>query len=470
MRKSVLLFVLTFTTSCGSNQQHGGLNGVWKSIGYGKILEIKDDKYCIYEITRISCLPARQSTLIELEDFIDLRNDTLLLRYGTLTYSFTRLGSLPNACSEKISPITQNDILFNFEVFANTMGEHFAYFDLNKKNWDSLYVAQKSKLNSNSTATNLYAVLNETLKLTRDNHGQVEPIGDVIEKPGLVNTKNESGEDLKEYGDFEIAQIVAENFLDKDLTHDSKMIKWGLANKNIGYVQIKAMWLFADIKLSDSLIEKEGWVNAYASEMTKMNESEYISLEVAGVRRVMDRVMSDLFETDAIILDVRFNGGGQDAVSLEILRRFNDQKEKVVTQKAKFETSFTPEQAIILDSDTRPYIKPVFVLTSRQSASATDLFAMATLPMENVKRIGSRTNGAISTALERRLPNGWSFSISNEIYFDNNGVCYENIGVPVNHEMNYPEDRQAFFRWVADNHALDKQNILRLITDTMKSR
>jgi len=66
------------------------------------------------------------------------------------------------------------------------------------------------------------------------------------------------------------------------------------------------------------------------------------------------------------------------------------------------------------------------------------------------------------------LPNDWYFSISNEVYFDNNGICYENTGVPVNYEMNYSEDRQTFFRWVADNATLDKQNILRVINEFEK--
>jgi carboxyl-terminal processing protease len=53
-----------------------------------------------------------------------------------------------------------------------------------------------------------------------------------------------------------------------------------------------------------------------------------------------------------------------------------------------------------------------------------------------VKRIGSATSGAISTALEKKLPNGWSYAISNEIYMDNKGKCYENIGILVDYELN----------------------------------
>jgi carboxyl-terminal processing protease len=465
MRKMHLLLIIALITACSPKKQDGGFNGVWKSLGYGKILMISDNTFSFYDITNISCLPARSSSLDELEKSIELRNDTLFLRQGILNYSFTRLNELPDVCHKKLSDIAKTDIQFNFEVFAKTVEENFAYFELNKVNWDSLYLVQKGKLNSNSTDTDLYNVLQETLRIIKDNHGQVEPTEDVYEKYMLLNPDSESSEELKEYGDFEIAQIVSDTFLEKDLTTDSKFVKWGMMDKNIGYIQVKAMWLYADLDLVDSLIAKDGWVATYATEMTRLNESEYIELEVEGISRIMDKVMNDLSQTDHIVLDVRFNGGGQDAVSLEILKRFNDKKTKIATHKAKLGAGFSPVQSIFLEPQDKPYTKPVFVLTSRQSASATDLLALATLPLNHVKRIGSRTNGAISTALEKRLPNGWYFSISNEMYFDTNGICYENTGVPVDYEMNYPEDRQTFFRWVADNVTLDKQNILKVIDE-----
>ena len=463
-----LFVIIALITACSSTKQDGEFNGVWKSLGYGKILVINENTFSFYDITNISCLPARSSTLDKLGKSIELRNDTLFLRQGTLSYSFTRLNDLPDVCNTKLSDLSKTDIQFNFEVFAKTVEENFAYFELNKVNWDSLYLVQKGKLNSNSTDIDLYIALEEILKSIKDNHGQVEPSEDVYEKYMLLNPSNESGEELKEYGDFEIAQIVSDKFLEKDLTTDSKFVKWGMMDENIGYIQVKAMWLYADLNLVDSLIAKDGWVATYATEMTRLNESEYIDLEVEGISRIMNKVMNDLSQSDYIVLDVRFNGGGQDAVSLEILKRFNDKKTKIATQKAKLGAGFSPVQSIFLEPHEKAYTKPVFVLTSRQSASATDLLALASLSLNHVKRIGSRTNGAISTALEKRLPNGWYFSISNEMYFDNNGVCYENTGVPVDYEMNYPEDRQTFFHWIADNVTLDKQNILKIINEFEK--
>lgn len=63
-------------------------------------------------------------------------------------------------------------------------------------------------------------------------------------------------------------------------------------------------------------------------------------------------------------------------------------------------------------------------------------------------------------ALEKELPNGWAFSISNEIYMDNQGNNYENKGIPVDYELGYSQDRQTFVSRVADDLAGDKQQIL----------
>ena len=92
------------------------------------------------------------------------------------------------------------------------------------------------------------------------------------------------------------------------------------------------------------------------------------------------------------------------------------------------------------------------------------------MAMDNVKRIGSNTSGALSTELAKTLPNGWHFSISNEIYMDNDGKSYENIGIPVNYELNYSKDRQIFFRSVVNDLEADKQNILKAISTLKKEK
>lgn len=128
----------------------------------------------------------------------------------------------------------------------------------------------------------------------------------------------------------------------------------------------------------------------------------------------------------------------------------------------------TAAHPIYIEGSKNTFGKPVYVLTSPQTGSAAEAFAIATMAFEHIKRIGAPTMGATSTALEKTLPNGWSFAISNEIYMDTQGLNYENRGVPVDYELPYPKDRQAFFSNVVNDLDGDKNAILRAIDELSK--
>lgn len=232
---------------------------------------------------------------------------------------------------------------------------------------------------------------------------------------------------------------------------------------NIGFIQVKTMWLYADVDIPQALEDKKGFVDAFVETRHKLYEGIYIQKEIEGVKKVMDKVMKDLSDTESIVIDVRFNGGGQDAVSFEILSRFTTQRTQVATQKLRFGSQFSPIQPFYIEGSDNPYTKPVYVLCSPQTGSAAEAFSIATLGMKNIKRIGSATQGALSTSLERILPNGWSFAMSNEIYMDNEGESYENKGVPIDYELNYSRDRQTFFSNIVNDLQADKRSILKAI-------
>lgn len=237
---------------------------------------------------------------------------------------------------------------------------------------------------------------------------------------------------------------------------------------NIGYIQIKAMFLYGDLSLNDSLVNENGFVSTYMDAFNNLSYEQQIAEEVNGVRNIMSTIMDDLQKTELIIVDVRFNGGGQDVVALEILKHFNNDRKQVASKKARHNNSYTKKTPIYLEPAQNPYTKPVYLLTSQQSASATDMMALASMELKQIKRIGSHTNGAISDALQKTLPNGWYFSLSNEVYTDLNDRHYENIGIPVDFEMNYPEDRQTFFRTVANDLEKDKRDILKAVNDLQR--
>ncbi|MNX93502.1 hypothetical protein D3C86_1256850 [compost metagenome] len=63
----------------------------------------------------------------------------------------------------------------------------------------------------------------------------------------------------------------------------------------------------------------------------------------------------------------------------------------------------------------------------------------------NFTKIGSTTEGIFSSTLERKLPNGWEFELSNEVYQDLEGQSYENKGIPADFPFEYAKDKDTFF-------------------------
>ncbi len=466
----ILLVLASIIFSCQKETANNhSINGLWESLGYGWFLEIKDSSsYSFYDITSISCLPVSTRELKELNGAIALNEDTLSVLMGVITYKCKRAEELPELCTQTLPEKKAKDPLYNFDVFSKTVEEHYAFLELNKINWAKLYAEQRGKLNPESTDAELYLVLEETLEKLNDKHGFLEATTAVEEAVDTIldqeeEEENREEEDLPEYGDFQVAEMVAKHFLQEEMTEDSWLVNWGKVNDDLGFVQLKSMWLHGALDIPKALIEEVGYVDAYVETFHKMYEGDYVQKEVEGIQKTMSKVMKDLSDVEAMIVDVRFNGGGQDAVSIEILNNFVAHPIQFGQQKQVYKDHFTSNLPLLIPGTKDAFTKPVYILTSPQTGSAAETFALASMSMKNGKRIGSPSTGATSTALEKKLPNAWDFAISNEILTDLQGNCYENIGVPVDYDLNYPRERQPFFRSVVNDLEKDKQDILQAI-------
>lgn len=455
---------LVFLSACNfSNPTTPNHQGTWRSITSGQILDIDGENCKWYDFTAATCFPVSYSKLAELKKGFHIESDTLWLKYGVASYGFTRIASVPERCQIPIPKTKAEDPIFNFEVFSKTLEENYAFFELNNLDWKGIYEEQKSKLVQDPSDINLLLIIEETFEKINDNHGFIEAsdqVYDQLEKMEAEEEINEE-EDLPSYGDFVIADLVTDHYLKEEMTKETRLMRWGKLSDQIAYLQIKSMWLYADLNLNDSLVKQNGYVDTYVDAFHKMEDHVYIEMERKRVEELMEKVLEDIRSFPTLIVDVRFNGGGQDVVSFEILKHLNPFGKIVMNQKQQFRGSFSPIMYLSLPNNSTAYSGNVFVLTSPQTGSAAESFALASFSLDQFKNIGSATSGALSTALEKKLPNGWDFALSNEISSNATGKIFENSGVPVDYELNYPKDRQSFFRYVADNLEEDKQKILK---------
>jgi len=470
MQKTISLIAISILLVLGCSEKEKTENelvGTWKSLGNAWVLDIaQDSSYVEYDVTDISCLQARASHIDEFGKRLNLKNDTLRLLRGAIEYQFVKSKEIPMPCGQEISREKAMDPIYNFEVFAATIRENYAFFELNTVDWDSWYNKKVEQIRKSPTDLTLYQIMEETLEEINDNHGSFEATKEVYEKLEKLQDSvpsMEVEEELPEIGDFQVAGEVAKHHLIEELTRDSFILQWGKLTESIGYIQVKAMFLLTDLGMSKELIDNLGWDAAWQQTFDKIGEGNYIEEERIGMARTMEKVMQDLGGMDEMVIDIRFNGGGQDLVSLELLRWFNDTP-RIIAHETLFHKGMeSPVWDIVLPSSEKPFAKPVYLLTSQQTGSAAEVCAMASLTMPHFTRMGMPTMGALSTALEKKLPNGWDFAISNEYYRTPSGNIYEYKGVPVDIMFNYPADRQEFFRSMLKHLDTDKEEILKAI-------
>ena len=261
----------------------------------------------------------------------------------------------------------------------------------------------------------------------------------------LVTSKGSNKKREKRKSKHEVINDISTTYVTKLKSYNNGVIQWGvLKGENMGYIVITDMNNFSNYVSESNLSAKEFWEEYETILQTKPGLTQ-LDDELKGVDLVMNKVLSDLSETQSVIIDLRFNGGGYETVALRLLSHFVKQPKHILSIKAKKEQGYTKNQAYVLKPAKHIYEGKVTVLTSHNTASAADIFALGTMAYPEIKRFGSSTNGIFSEILWKNLPNGWEFSLSNEIYSDPSGNVYEIRGVPSDYDIDYPKDRNDFY-------------------------
>jgi carboxyl-terminal processing protease len=148
------------------------------------------------------------------------------------------------------------------------------------------------------------------------------------------------------------------------------------------------------------------------------------------LEEVLDDAIGSFGGAKAVIVDMSVNDGGFDSYARRIARRF---AERATTAYFKRPGDNPDEklQAVVLDppADRPRFTGPVYVITSADTFSAAEVFTLAMRSLPNVTHLGETTDGSLSDELWKTLPNGWTLSVSNEIYIDSEGMLWEGKGI-----------------------------------------
>lgn len=120
-------------------------------------------------------------------------------------------------------------------------------------------------------------------------------------------------------------------------------------------------------------------------------------------------------DVPGLIIDVRTNGGGNDATALAFASRFTQRSFAASYVQVRTGPRYTdldvPVARTVSPRGPWQFIRPVVVITGRAGYSATESFVAAMRTLPNVQVIGDTTGGASGNPATFALGNGWSYMV-----------------------------------------------------------
>ncbi|HEV3237467.1 MAG TPA: S41 family peptidase [Gemmataceae bacterium] len=167
------------------------------------------------------------------------------------------------------------------------------------------------------------------------------------------------------------------------------------------------------------------WVQNNAKRITELSKGKlgYIhipSMDETGLEAFVRSLYSDNFDKEAIVLDVRYNGGG--FTHDQVLNYLGGREHTTFRQRDGGE-------GLVLSSFDRKWTKPLVLLINNQSYSDAEIFPNAFRTLGLGKLVGQPTGGHVIGTSSVRLIDGSLFRIPRTGVYTAKGVNMEKEGV-----------------------------------------
>jgi hypothetical protein len=393
------------------------LDGVWRSEGYGYAFNVRGGEWHAFEITSTTCVPGFAAT--RSADTTPDREGTFQIKDGGLFFvrpggsnehkvlhfdgtasdmRIDRLSQMPGVCDKLTSDSPQD----NFEVFAKTWAENYISFDLKRVDWDEVVAANRPKVTADTGPIVLFAIL----------AGMIQPFGDAhtrINAPA-IGMSFHGFRTGAERASTSLLDVTDRTYLKTPLRKFCQdQVQYGHIDATTGYLRILS---FSDFSAAGD----------FASGLAELESA-------------LDTVFSDK-HLKSLVIDVRINRGGSDPYGLAIASRLTTNDYLAYTKQARSDPTdhnkWTSGDPNIVKPSKRPGFRgPVVELIGPNTVSAGETFTQALMGRTpHVIRIGENTQGVFSDVLNRRLPNGWTFGLPNEVFLTPDGKAFDGPGIP----------------------------------------
>ena len=306
--------------------------------------------------------------------------------------------------------MTDRDPERNFEELWKTFHDRYPFFELRNVDWRKQYDAYRPRVTHETSDDELFDIFCRMLDPLDDGHVELEAKASGDRKKRFFTAEKET-RFSREFTSREIEQLFE--------TTGKTLVANGFQKPE----------------------ETEAWMLHYCRSRA-FGYLRILELEGVGKRRltaVLDRISRDFEEMEGFIIDIRDCPGGEDSIAIAIIDRFCDRRRVAFHRKTKIgpgEDDFTPLKTWYLEprGDVQ-FTGPIALLTCDSVFSGGEAFALAIRQLPHVTIIGDHTNGIFSYTLDKKLPNGWEYCLSYQVYLSADMVCYEGKGVPVDIEL-----------------------------------
>ncbi|WP_040413708.1 S41 family peptidase [Cyclobacterium qasimii] len=276
----------------------------------------------------------------------------------------------------------------NFEIFWNDFDQHYSLFEVRDIDWDQLYQTYRPQVTDELSNEELWEVMTTMVEHLDDSHTALYDGSNHYKSGYTLNAQS-----IAEFS----AELLLSRYLENinEVKSEDELWYGNVKNKNIGYL--------------------------YLGSMDGYNPS------------VIDEIIRIFENTEAIVLDIRQNTGGDDRYSARIAQAFSDGEHEIYsvqTRNGRGYNDFDEKKIYHTQFDSNnTYNKPVIVLTDRRTISAGEIFLLHLKAFDHVTQIGDTTAGDFSTVSNMRfLPNGWRYVYSIQKFLLPNGASLDGIG------------------------------------------
>lgn len=281
----------------------------------------------------------------------------------------------------------------NFDILWKEYDLYYPSFILKNINWDSLYSVYRSRVTSQTTEDELWQIISDMIYHFDDIHVYIYN----RDHSDIFSSSHSFYDRL---GEFSLP-LVQSKYLNGRYTiaGGGNFIYGRFTGDSIGYLYIKSFF-------GDNVWPKD-----------------------------IDRIITELHDVKALIVDIRDNRGGNSDNFTYIVSAFLDRPITYLREIARNgpnHDDLTPPVYISVSprQNSPHFNKRTIVLTNKRSASASELFAQVFKYLPYSEQIGDSTRGGLGTSHRIfQLPNGWSYHMPTSLSFTVDGQSLEGIGV-----------------------------------------